>query len=67
MKKLTTEYKVLLALCVLVTIMGVCHLIFISSIESLVVTIMCITWFVAIDTPHHDKYVTENDTDFRDR
>lgn len=66
MKKLRTEYKVLLALCLLVTIMGVWHLIFINAIQSLIITVMAVAWFIAIDTPHHDKYIIENDTNFRD-
>jgi len=67
MKKLRTEYKVLVALCVLVTIMGGWHLIYVSALQSLVITIITAAWFVAIDTPNHDKYIIENDTDFRDR
>lgn len=67
MKKLRTEYKVLVALCIIVTIMGGWHLIYISALQSLVITIIALAWFVAIDTPYHDKYIIENDPDFRNR
>tara|TARA_R110002167_G_scaffold305024_1_gene509227 strand:- start:187 stop:327 length:141 start_codon:yes stop_codon:yes gene_type:complete len=46
--------------------MGVWHLIFINAIQSLIITVMAVAWFIAIDTPHHDKYIIENDTNFRD-
>ena len=66
MRKLTLEYKILLILCCIVTILGALLLVYTEAIQSLILVIMGVAWFTAIDTPEHDKYILEDGTDFRD-
>lgn len=65
MKKLRNEFKILLTLCFIVTVLGGLHLFFVDAIQSLIVTIVVIPWFIALNTPDHDKYIIPDDTDFR--
>ena len=48
-----------------VTVLGILLLIYTEAIQSLILAIMGVAWFIAIDTPEHDKYILEDGTDFR--